>query len=102
VIAGLKIADLRVAAGRANVFRGARNRNGGDRLVVGLDDDSLFPNVPQYPGECSRVRLTPLHRTTRAPLLWIPPAGVSSTGISHAWNDDLAKAGNAGQQENGQ
>lgn len=38
----------------------------------------------------------------RIPAARIPTAGVATAGISDPWNDDLAKPGSAGQQENGQ
>jgi hypothetical protein len=102
MIAGLEIADLRVTARRTDVFSGTANRDSGDRLVVGLDDDRFLPNVPQYSGKRARVRLAPLHRASGTALLWIAPPRISAARIPDTGNDDLAKAGNAGQQENGQ
>jgi hypothetical protein len=118
VIARLKIADLRGTAGSAGVFSRIRDRDGGDRLVVGLNDDILLPDVPQYPGERGRVglaalalalRRTALLTLTRISTRIAAPARISATWISATWipatwisdaGNDLAKTGNAGQQEN--
>jgi hypothetical protein len=51
VIAGLKITDPRRAPKELTYFGRIRDRDGGNRLVVGFDDDILVPDVPQYPGE---------------------------------------------------
>jgi hypothetical protein len=91
VIARLKITDLRRAAGRADVFGRIRDRDRGDRLVVGFDDDILVPDVAQYPGESLSGGPAPLRWTS----LRIPLARISATG-----NRDLAETGNNGQQEN--
>jgi hypothetical protein len=110
VIAGLKVADLCGAAGIADVFSRVR-RDGCDRLVVGLDDDIFVADAPQYAVERGLivgliVGLSAARRISRTTALRIPPAaripttGIAATGVSAAGNDDLAKAGNAGQQEN--
>lgn len=100
VIARLKIANVRFTARRSEVFRRTRDRDGGDLLVVVFDDDSLFPDVPQYPDERARVGLTPLLlRTALAALrIALATAGISATGVSNAGNDDLTKPGNAAQK----
>jgi hypothetical protein len=110
-IAGLKIADLRGLAGSANVFS-RPGRKGGDRLIVELNDDIFVFNLPQHPGLRGRGGLIgrrpllarrilaariPTRVSTRITATW-----VSAAGISDARNDDLAEAGNAGQQQNGQ
>jgi hypothetical protein len=99
VIARLKIADVRFTARRSEVFRRTRDRDRGDLLVVVLDDDRLFPDVPQCPDERARVGLAPL--LLRTALLRIPLARVSPTGISHAGyaDHDLTKPGNAAQKD---
>src|ERR1700689_1274282 len=103
VIARLKIADLYRTARNAYVFRRLRGRNSGDGLVVGLNDDIIFPNAPQHPGECRRGLIRPvIRRLTSRSALRIPSAGISTTGISNAGSDDLAKTGNSGQQQKGQ
>jgi hypothetical protein len=97
MIAGLKIADLCRTAGCADVFGRTRNRNGGDGLVVGLDDDVFVLDFPQHPDlQGGRVvRLAHWWLTA----LRIAPARISAAGISHPRNNDLAEAGDAGQQE---
>jgi hypothetical protein len=101
VIARLKIANPGGRAGNANVFSRLRGRDGGDRLVVGLNDDIVLPNAPQHPGECRRGLIGPaIRRLTSRSALRIPSARISAAGVSNAGND-LAKTGNAGQQENG-
>jgi hypothetical protein len=99
VIARLKFADVGFTAGSIEVFRRARGRDSGDRLVVFLDGNGLVADVAQYPDERARVRLTILCRTAllRIPLARISPAGKSNAGTA---DHDLAKTGNGGQQEN--
>jgi hypothetical protein len=46
VIARLKIAYLCRTPGNANIFRRLRGRDGGDGLVVGLNDDVVLSNTP--------------------------------------------------------
>jgi hypothetical protein len=103
VIARLKIANPCGRAGNAHVFSRLRDRDGVDRLVVGLNDDIILPNAPQHPGECRRglIRLV-IRRLTSRSALRIPAARISTTGIPNAGSDDLAKTGNSGQQEKGQ
>jgi hypothetical protein len=52
VIARLKIADLCRTARNAYVFGRLGGRDGGDGLVVGLNDDVVLSNAPQHPSEC--------------------------------------------------
>lgn len=100
VIAGLKIADVRFTARRREVFRRTRNRDRGDLLVVIFDDDSLFPDVPQYPDERARVGLAPLLRAALAALgIALTAAGIPTAGISNTGYDDLTKHGNAAQND---
>jgi len=102
VIARLKLADVRLSARRSEVFRRTRDQDGGDLLVVVLNDDSLFPDVPQYTDERARVGLTPLLLRPALAALRIALAtatGISTTGVSNAGNDDLTKPGNAAQKD---
>ena len=50
VVAGLKIANFGVAAGRVGVFGGTGGRDGRDVLVVGLDDDVFILDFTQDSG----------------------------------------------------
>jgi len=109
VIARLKIADVRFTARSIEVFGRTRDRDSGDLLVVVLDHDSLFPDVPQYPDERVRVGLAPLLlRSARTVLrIALAPAGITAariptTGISAAAvsNDDLTKPRKAAQKGN--
>ena len=70
-------------------------------MVVVLNHDSLFPDVPQYPDKRVRVGLAPLLlRPARATLgIALATAGISTTGVSNAGNDDLTKPGNAAQKD---
>jgi hypothetical protein len=99
VIAGLKLADVRFSARRSEVFRRTRDRDGGDLLVVVLNHDSLFPDVPQYPDERVRVGLATLLLRPALAALRIAATGISTTGVSNAGNDDLTKPGNAAQKD---
>jgi hypothetical protein len=99
VIARLKIADLCGTARSTYVFSRTPRGNGGDCLVIGLDNDIFVLDFPQHTGKRGRIVLVAgpgcLRRTSR--MSPSPLARISASG-----NDDLAKAGNAGQQENGQ
>lgn len=102
VIARLKIANIAGRAGNANVFSRLRRRDGGNCLVVGLNDDIVLPNAPQHAGERRRGLIRPAsRRLTSRSALRIPSARISAARVSNAGNDDLAITGNAGQQENG-
>jgi len=104
VIARLKIADICFATRGGEVFRRTRDRDRGELLVVVLNDDSLLPDVSQYPGERGCVRIAALGGTAlRIRLTRISATpGVSTAGVANpaAGNDDLAETRNAGQQEN--
>jgi hypothetical protein len=108
VVARLKIADIGFSARSIEVLRGTRDRDGGDRLVVVFDDDSLVTDVAQYPDERHPVGLTPLLLRSARTVLRIPlatAAGISATGIPTAGistatvsDDDLTKPRNARQK----
>ena len=101
-IARLKIANPGGRAGNANVFSRLRGRDGGDRLVVRFNDDIVLPNAPQHPAERRHGLIRPaIRRLTSRSALRIPSARISAAGVSNAGTDDLAKIGDAGQQENG-
>ena len=105
VIPGLKIANLCGSAGNTEVFSRFRGRDGGDRLVLGLNDEVVIPDASQHPDErCRSLLRLAIRRLTSWAALRIASARISATrisatGISDAGND-LAKTGNAGQQEN--
>jgi hypothetical protein len=103
VIAGLKIADISGSAGSASVFSRFRDGDSADGLVVGLNDDIVVPNSSQDPGERHLGLIPPAvrRRTSRSPLR-IRPAWISTTRVSSAGSDNLAKIANTGQQEKGQ
>jgi hypothetical protein len=98
VIARLKIANAGGGAGNANIFDRLCGRDGGNSFVVGLNDEIVLSNAPQHAGERRRGLIRPASRclTSRSALR------IPSSRISAAGDADLAKTGNAGQQENGQ
>lgn len=113
VIARLKIADFGGTARSIDIFGRARDRNGGDCLVVGLDNEIFVLDFPQHPGECSRAvgllagprsLLASRLLASRIPLAGVSAAGgISATRISTTTGkNDLAPSGKAGQQEDGE
>jgi hypothetical protein len=120
MIAGLKIADFCRLPFRIRIFGRARNREGGDGLVVGLNDEAVVRDLPDNSREVVRfiIRLPAL----ALPALRISPAALGiaprriasrrisaarvaaagvSAGVSAPGHDDLAKTGSASQQDNG-
>ena len=103
VVAGLKIADLCVAAGSVRIFGGAGGRDGGNSLLVRLDDDVFVVDFAEDTGErgCSGLVVTLASRL-------LTGSGISSSsriiaaGIPDAWAaDNLSPNGKASQQNQG-
>lgn len=100
VVAGLEITDLGFAAGSVGVFGGTGDRNRGNGLVVGLDNDVFFVDFAQNSrerGSGGRVR------TLACGLLsatGIASSRIAAARVSDAWAaDNLGQKGKASQQD---
>jgi hypothetical protein len=96
-ITGLKIADLRLSALLVDEFSRTRSLNGRKIVIVGLDGHVFIADLAQHADERILIVILILIGGVRILLPAALTAGISDTG-----NNDLAKAGNAGQKENGQ
>jgi hypothetical protein len=100
VVAGLKIADLRVDTGSVGVFSGTGDRNRGNGLVVGFDNNVFFVDFAQNSGERGgggRV-VTLAWRLLGATGVSSSPR-IAAAGVPDAWAaDDLRQQGKPSQQ----
>jgi hypothetical protein len=103
LIARLEVANLRLSAGLADVFRRTRRLNGANHVIVRFDDDIAAVKAAERSDKCSLVVLiVPAVR-----VVWIIGIiGVLSASLAREPDTrsyhDLAKARDAGQKENGQ
>jgi class 3 adenylate cyclase len=100
VVAGLKITDLCVAAGSVGVFGGTGDRNRGDGLVVGFDDDVFFVDFAQNSGERGGGGRVVTLACRLLSATGISPSRIAAARVSDAWAaDDLCQKGKASQQD---
>jgi len=110
VIAGLEVADFCGFPRGANIFGRTRRLDGGDRLIVSLDDYVVILDLPQHPGDAVHavglvVSASPGCLAGLLAALWVPaagirttlPAGIPPAGVADTGNDDLTKSRNTGQ-----
>jgi hypothetical protein len=103
MVAGLKIADLCVAAGSVRIFGGTGGRDRGNGLLVGFDDDVFVVDFAEDTGErgCGRLVVRLACGLLSAPGI-STSSGIAAAGVPNAWAaDNLGETGKASQQNQG-